>query len=131
MRRFMLLCKFCFTSYTPTLVLDIWDSCSSPLSAKKSYIIITTTTLWLSDSKSPQVDRTLLNILVDLNNAIFWMFSPRPLISKPSSSTINLLVTVPSTPNIIGITITFKFHSFFFSSLARSRYLSLFSFSLN
>ena len=40
------------------------------------------------------------------------------------------LVTVPSMLIAIGITVTFMFHSFF-SSLARSRYLSLFSLSFS
>ena len=34
----------------------------------------------LSDSKSPQVSRTLLSIQVDLNTAVFWMISTRPCI---------------------------------------------------
>ena len=37
-----------------------------------------------SDSKY-QVSRTLLNILADLNNAVVWMVSTRPVISKSSS----------------------------------------------
>ena len=81
----------------------------------------------LSDSKSPQVSKTLLSILADLNNALFGIVSTRPLISKSSSPFINPLVTVPCTPITIGITVIFMFHSFF-SSLARSRYLSHFSF---
>ena len=36
----------------------------------------------LGDSKTPQVSRTLLSILADLNNAVVWMVSTRPLISK-------------------------------------------------
>ena len=36
----------------------------------------------LSDSKSPQVSRTLLSILGDLNNAVVWMVSTRPLMLK-------------------------------------------------
>ena len=36
----------------------------------------------LRDSKSPQVSRTLLSILADFNNAVFWMAPNRPLISK-------------------------------------------------
>ena len=40
---------------------------------------------YLSESKSPQISRTLLSILADLNNAIVWMVSIRPLISKSSS----------------------------------------------
>ena len=79
----------------------------------------------LSDSKSPQVSRTLLSILADLN--VTWMVPTRPLISKPSSPSANPLVTVPSASITIGITVTFMLHSFFVS-WARSRYLSLFSF---
>ena len=41
--------------------------------------------LWsLSDSKSPQVSRTLLGMLADLNNAVDCMVSSRPHISKSS-----------------------------------------------
>ena len=39
----------------------------------------------LSDSKSPQFSRTLLSILVVLNNAVVWMVSTRPPNSKSSS----------------------------------------------
>ena len=81
----------------------------------------------LSDSKSPQVSRTLLSILADLNNSLVWMVSTRPLISKSPSPFINPSITVPI---IIGINVTFKFHSFF-NSLATSRFSSLFSFSFN
>ena len=56
------------------------------------------------------------------------MVSTRPLISKSSSSNTNPFVIVPSVP--IGITVSFMFHSFF-SSLARSWYLSLFSLSFS
>ena len=38
----------------------------------------------LSDSKSPQVTRTLLNILVIFNNAVIWMVSTRLPTSKSS-----------------------------------------------
>ena len=43
----------------------------------------------LSDSKSPHVFMTLLSILADINNAILWMVSTRPLNSKLSSPFIN------------------------------------------
>ena len=47
--------------------------------------------LWsLSDSKSPQVSGTLLNILVDLNNAVVSMVSICPPISNFSSIIILL-----------------------------------------
>ena len=84
----------------------------------------------LSDSKLLQVSRTLLNILADLNNAVIWMVSTRPLISKSYNPFINLLVTVPRAPITTGIKITFMFHSFF-NSLARLRYLSFFLLSFS
>ena len=83
----------------------------------------------LSDSKSPQVSRTLLSILAVLNNAVVWMVSTRPLISKSSSHFINPLGTVPKAPITIGITVTCMFHSFF-NSQARSRYIPFFSLSI-
>ena len=36
----------------------------------------------LNDSKSPKVPRTFLGILADLNNAVIWTVSTRPVISK-------------------------------------------------
>ena len=80
----------------------------------------------LSDSKDPQVSKTLLSILADLNNAVALMVSTRPLISKSSSPCTNPLVTLPHALITISIIVTFMFHSFF-SSLARSLNLSLFS----
>ena len=38
----------------------------------------------LRDSKFSQVSRTLLSIMADLNNAVVWMVSTCPLISKSS-----------------------------------------------
>ena len=61
----------------------------------------------LSDSKSPQVSRTLLSILAVLNNVVFWMVSTCPLTSKPP-----FLLAVPKAPITIGIIVTFTFHSF-------------------
>ena len=84
----------------------------------------------LSDSKSPQVSRTLLSILAVLNNVVLWLVSIRPPTSKSSSSFNNPLVTVPKAPITIGIIVTCIFHSFF-NSLARSRYLSFFSHSFS
>ena len=78
-----------------------------------------------SDNKF-KFSRTFLSILVNLNNAVVWKVSTRPLISKSSSPCINPLVAVP-----IVITDTFRFHSFFFNSLERSIYLSFFSLSFN
>ena len=73
----------------------------------------------LSDSKSPQVSRTLLSILAVFNNVVVWMVSTRPPTFKSSSPFSNPLVTVPNAPITISIIITFMFHSFF-NSIARS-----------
>ena len=78
----------------------------------------------LSDSKCPQVSRTLFN------SAVVWMVSTRPPTSKSSRPFNNPLVTVPKASITISIIVTFMFHSFF-NPLARSRYLSLFSHSFN
>ena len=43
-------------------------------------------------SKSPQVFRSLLSILANLNNALVWMVSPRTLICKSSKPLTNPLV---------------------------------------
>ena len=62
----------------------------------------------LSDSKSPQVSRILLSILIVLINAVVWMVTT----SKSSRLFNNSLVTVPKTPIINGIIVT-MFHFFF------------------
>ena len=67
----------------------------------------------LSDSKSPQVSRTLLSILAVLNNAVVWMFSTRLPISQSSSLFSHPLVTVPNAPITIRIIVTCMFHIFF------------------
>ena len=85
----------------------------------------------LSDSKSPQVSRNLLCILAVFNNTVVWMVSTRSPTSKSSRPFNNPLVTVPKAPITIGVIVTFIFHSFFFNSLARSRYLSHFSHSFS
>ena len=48
----------------------------------------------LSNSKLPQVSRNLLSILADLSNAVVWIITPCPLISKSSTLCINHLVTM-------------------------------------
>ena len=82
----------------------------------------------LSDSKSPQVSRTHLRILVVLSNAVVWIVSTHPPTFKSSRLFNNPLVIVPNAPITIGTIVTFMFHSFF-NFLARSRYLSFFSLS--
>ena len=84
----------------------------------------------LRDSKSPQVSRTLLSILAVFDNTVVWMVSTRPPTSKCSRPFNNPLFTMPKAPITIGIIVTFTFHSFF-NSLARSRYLSFFSYSFS
>ena len=66
----------------------------------------------LSDSKSPQVSRTLLCILAALYNVVVWMVSIRPPTSMSSSPFNNPLVTVPKALIAIGIIVIFIFHSF-------------------
>ena len=71
----------------------------------------------LSDSKSPQVSRSRLSILDDLNNGEVWIVLIRPVISKSYSPCTNSLMTVPRASIIIGITVTFMFERPFFFSI--------------
>ena len=84
----------------------------------------------LRDSKRPQVYRTLLNILADLNNSVVSMVFTPSLISKNSNSSFNPLVTLPRAPTTVDITVTYMLHSVF-NSQARSRYLALFLLSFS
>ena len=84
----------------------------------------------LIDSKSPQVSRTLLSILTVFNNAVIWVVSTRHPTPKSSRPFNNPLATVPKSPITIGIIVTFILCSVF-NSLARSRYLSFFSYSFS
>ena len=68
--------------------------------------------------------------MADLNNAVVWKVSTRPLIFKSSSPFTNPSVTVPRAPTATCITVTFMYHGFF-NSLTRSRYLSFFSLSFS
>ena len=81
------------------------------------------------DSKSPQVSRPF-SVFWPFSKCCSWIVSSRLPIFKSSRLCTNPLVNVPSTPITIGITVTFMFHSFF-SCLAKSRYLSLFSLSFS
>ena len=69
----------------------------------------------LSDSKSPQVSRTLLTILANLKNALVWIVITRPLISKSTSSFMNHFLTVSITAITTGITVMFLFFLWFSS----------------
>ena len=66
-----------------------------------------------SESKSPQVSRTLLGILAVLNNAVVWMVFTRPPNFKSPSPFNNPLMTLPNAPITIGIIVTFMFLNFF------------------
>ena len=76
--------------------------------------------------RSPHV---FFSILANFNNVVIQMVSIHPLIFNSSNPLSKPLKTVPSTPVPSAITVTFMFHNFF-SSLAKSKYLSLFSLSL-
>ena len=56
----------------------------------------------LSDSKFPQVSRTLLSILAVRNNVVVQMVSTRPPASKSSMPFNNPLVTIPNKPITIN-----------------------------
>ena len=85
----------------------------------------------LSDSKSPQVSRTLLSILAVLNNAVVWMVSTRPPISKSSSPFSNPLVTVANAPITIGIIIITTTTIILFVNFSRQLLLVIFQWSLS
>ena len=87
----------------------------------------------LSESKCPQVSRTLLTILADFNNVVVWIDSTCPLISQSSSPFTNTLGIFPKAPMTIGITLNFGFYSFFLvllQSLGTSFFLLSFIFTL-
>ena len=68
---------------------------------------------------------TLPSIIVSFSCTLVWMVLILPLISCSSKLFSKVLVTVPGTPFMIGITITFIFYCFFFS-LAGSKYSFIF-----
>ena len=75
--------------------------------------------LWrLSDNKSPQVSRTRLSILADLNKEVAWMLSIHPLISnsfrlfsKPFRDVISTPITFD--PRLPSFFLSFPFLLFF------------------
>ena len=74
-----------------------------------------------SDCKPPRVSRTLLSILVDPNNAVVWIVIACPLIFFQSFGDCTECTDYNWYYRL--------FHAPLFSSLVRSRYLFLFSFS--
>ena len=81
----------------------------------------------LSDSKSPQVSKTLLSILADIN-VVVWIDSTGPLTSKSSCLFSNPLITVLNAPITSGFIVIFMFLSIS-STQIKSRYLSFFPLS--
>ena len=81
----------------------------------------------LSDSKSPQVSRTLLSILAVLNNAVVWMVPTCPPVYKSSFP----FSYCSKSTNYNWYNCHLHVPQFFFNSLARSRYFSLFSYSFS
>ena len=79
----------------------------------------------LSDRTSPQYARTLLSILVDLNNAADCMVSTRTSISKLSSPFYEAIGNFPNALFIIDTTVTSMFRKFSIS-LAMFWYLLFF-----
>ena len=66
----------------------------------------------LSESKSPQVNRTLLGNQDDLNNAVVWIVSTQPLFPSPPVPVSIFWCLFLRASFTISITITFKFYSF-------------------
>ena len=84
-----------------------------------------------NDSNYLQISRTLLSILGDLNNAVVCGVSILSLIFQFFQFFCKPSETIPSATTTTSIRVTLMFHCFcccFFSSLARSKYLSIFSF---
>ena len=81
------------------------------------------------NSEGHQFSSGLQDSSQHLSNAVIWMVSILPLSFNYSSLFSKPLGVVPSSPNTIGTTNTFMYHSLL-SSLARSNYLSVFSLSL-
>ena len=84
-----------------------------------------------SNSKSPLFFRTQLSCLADVKTAVVWMVSYLLRIFNCSSPLSKCSGAVMSAPTTVGKAVNLIFHSFYFyfSSLARSKYLSIFSIS--
>ena len=67
----------------------------------------------MCDTKTPQVSENLLNILVDLGNAVVWTFSARPPIPNFSSPLPKSLETIQSARITVGVTVILILESIF------------------
>ena len=74
-----------------------------------------------SDSKSPQVSRTLISILPDPSSPVVSIFF---LVCSFFCLFSRILETIPGAPTTIGIIFTLMFHNFF-NSAGRSKYSSV------
>ena len=87
----------------------------------------------LRNNKFPEVSRTLLSTLADLNDAVVWRVSTRPLISESSSPFINPLWLYRTYHlQLVSLSLSYSIVFWvFFSSLARFWCLCFFSFSFS
>ena len=85
----------------------------------------------LRDSMFSLVSRTVLSILVDLNNAVFWMVLRCPLIFKYSMSFKQSFDDCTERSNYNWYLYYFFVPSYFFISPAKSKQVSLFSISFS
>ena len=120
----------CMVSTCP-LISKSSNPCTSPLVTVPTRQLQLQLLLLLLLSLSPQFSRTLLSFLADRNNAVVWMVSVCPLISKSTSPCTNPLVTVLSASITVSIIVTFMFHHHHHvvpparTSLTLSRHVSL------
>ena len=66
----------------------------------------------VNESEFPQVSRTLLSILTNLNNTVVWMVSTCPVTCKSFNLFTNSKVSIPSISITTDITVPFIFHRF-------------------
>ena len=83
----------------------------------------------LRDIETPQVSKTLLNIQANFCSNLDEIISILPLLSCSSNLFSRFFLNIQREPTMIGITVTFMFHSFF-RRLAESWYFSSFSSSV-
>ena len=83
----------------------------------------------LRHSKSPPLSWPLLSILSDFNNGVVLMVSILLPVFNTSSLFSKILETISRAPTTVNIPVTLMFNNFH-CSLARSKYLSIFSLSL-
>ena len=84
----------------------------------------------LSDNKTPQISRTLLGILTNLNDVVVWMVVSLLLISSPQVA-VSIFLSLYRVHQLQLVLLSLPCSIGFFSSLTRSRYLSLFSLSFS